>query len=236
MLLKLFHSVIEWFIGGIPGGLGQRVRYGYYRHRFASCGSNVRIDEWVVFQNPENMIIGNDVWIFSHAILTAPADRQVGLSTNKSVINADIADGQLRIGNEVQVGLFSILNGTGGLEIGDCATLSARVSLYSATHLPYDPQDRSLSVGCNGMVRSRPVFSQSRPMRIGAGAWLGVGCTVICASVGDDAFVKSGIVISRDVPQNTEVGQQCRTYTCVRFSSGRETASPDSRASEAECR
>jgi acetyltransferase-like isoleucine patch superfamily enzyme len=204
----VLNALIEWLVRGIPGGLGQRIRYAYYRLRLGRCGRNVRIDEWVIFQNLENIEIGDDVWIFSHSVLTAPGPEENRPSDNKRIIQAtgdSVSEpaARLRIGNEVQVGLYNVLNGIGGLEIGNCATLSARVSVYSATHLAYNPNDRAMRVGANGMVRSRPVFSKKRSIRIGDGAWLGLGVSVICASVGDDAFVHSGALVLDDVAANT---------------------------------
>ena len=225
-MTKLLNAFIEWLIRGVPGGLGQRLRYRYYRRRLGGCGRNVRIDEWVILQNPENIIIGDDVWIFSHSVLTAPGPHEDRLSGNKRVIARDDPTRghddertapHLRIGNEVQVGLYNVLNGIGGLEIGDCVTLSARVSIYSATHMAHNPDDPSMRVGANGMVRSRPVFSMKRPLRIGDGAWLGLGVSVICASVGDDAFVHSGSLVAHDVAANTIVSGSPAVYVRERF-------------------
>ena len=141
-------ALVGWLIRGVPGGAGQRIRYAYYRFRLAKCGKNVRIDEWVIFHNPDNIEIGNDVWIMSNAILVGPADDRYALSPNKKVFDqggpfASAQPPRLRIGNEVQVGHFAILNGVGGLTIGTCVTLSARVAIYSGTHLAQDPQDPS---------------------------------------------------------------------------------------------
>jgi acetyltransferase-like isoleucine patch superfamily enzyme len=208
MFKKVFSTIVEWQIRSIPGGIGQRIRYAYYKRRLGGCGKNVRIEEWVIFQNPENIFIGDDVWIFSHSVLTAPNSRDVELNDNKHVMQvaSDEADASvhcLRIGNEVQIGLYSVLNGVGGLEIGDCVTLSANVAIYSATHVAYSPADRMARVGANGMVRSLPVFSKQRAIRIGDGVWLGLSVCVICAEIGRDAFIHSGAVVASDVAPNT---------------------------------
>ena len=206
MIGKVFHSIIAWLLIDVPGGLGQRLRYRYWRTRFSVCGKNVRIDEGVIFHNPEKIEIGDNVWIMAYAVITAPSQDQDKISENK---HCDGVSGKkLSIGNEVQVGLFSIINGVGGVAIGDCVTLSARVAIYSATHLPRDPKDSSKLVGTNGMVRRRPVFSKQRPVKINEGSWLGVGVVVICADIGKDAFIKTGTIVSRDVEDNAECNQK----------------------------
>ena len=204
---KLFFAVIEWFIRGIPSGLGQKVRYAYYKRRFAECGENVRIDEGVTFQNPENIVVGSDVWIMSYSIITATRIDTAYLASNKKIISAKgdrgvMGGGYVKIGNEVQIGLHNILNGIGGIEISNCVTLSAKVSIYSATHMANNPDDHTMRVGANGMVRSRPVFSKQGAIVIGKGVWLGLGSTLICASVGDDSIVHSGALVVDDMAGN----------------------------------
>jgi acetyltransferase-like isoleucine patch superfamily enzyme len=217
-MLTVLNALVEWAIRGIPGGTGQRVRAAYYSRRFGRFGRNVRIDEWVVFHNPQNMEVGDDVWIMSGAVLTAPSGEEAHLAANKSIVHgAGGAAHKLRVGNEVQVGHYNIINGIGGLTIGDCVTLSANVSIYSATHLDRDPSDPSIRVGANGMVHSRPVFSKHSFVLIGDGAWLGLGVNVICACVGEDAFVVSGSTVTQDVPNNVVVAGQPAVHKRTRF-------------------
>jgi len=206
-------KILDIFLGGlirnIPGGIGQRLRAAYWRRRFRMCG-RVKIDEGVVFQYPEQIEIGTNVWIMPYAVLTAPAPGQAASDVAKRVEGT--SGGVLRIGDEVQVGAYAILNGTGGLVIGDCVTLSARVSIYSATHLPRNPGDPAMEVGCNGMVRRLPVFAKQGPVTIGNGAWLGLHSAVICCDVGAQGFVTSGTILTRDLP----AGQQARPGGIIR--------------------
>ncbi len=202
MLGKILDTVVGGLFRNIPGGLGQSLRSAYWRRRFRACG-RVKIDVGVVFQYPEQIEIGNNVWIMPYAVLTAPAPRQALSDAVKGIDGT--SGGVLRIGDEVQVGAYNLLNGTGGLLIGDCVTLSARVSIYSATHLPRNPDKPTEKVGCNGMVRRLPVFSKQRPVLIGDGAWLGLHTAVICCDVGAHGFVTSGTVLVNDLPAGMQI-------------------------------
>jgi acetyltransferase-like isoleucine patch superfamily enzyme len=133
MLGKILDTVVGGLIRNIPGGVGQRLRATYWRRWFRACG-RVKIDEGVIFQFPEQIEIGNDVWIMPYAVLTAPAPGQAVSDAGKNV--SGTSAGRLTSVDEVQSGAFNVINGTGGLEIGNCVMLSARVSVYSATHLP----------------------------------------------------------------------------------------------------
>jgi len=199
------HTFLSWLIANIPGGIGQKVRFFYWKYKFLSCGKNVRIDQGVIFHNPENIIIGNNVWIHSYSIITAPSNDQNNIASNKTMIGEDHKN-IVEIGDEVQIGLFNVINGIGGLSIGNCVTLSAYVSIYSATHLPNNPNDYSMKVGNNGMVSSRPVFSKQSNIIIGQGAWLGLGVMLICASIGNDSFIKSATIVTKNIKENAVFG------------------------------
>ncbi len=204
ILKKFIDTFCIWLITDIPGGLGQRIRFFYWRRRFMSCGNNIRIDQGVIFNNPENIILKSNIWIHGYSILTAPA-KEVTHAKNKNIIENKKGK-LLEIGNEVQIGSYNIINGIGGIDIKDCVTLSAGVSIYSSTHLPNNPEDFSMPIGHNGMVRSRQVFSKNHKVTIETGAWLGLDAKIICASVGEESFIKSGCIITKDVKPNSVIG------------------------------
>ena len=205
MLVKIFHSVIESLIRNISGGLGQRIRYTYYSRRFKSCGINVKIDEGVIIQNPENMVIGNNVWFLAFSIITARAtDAVIANRIEKKIQNNDFSHkvGELIIGDEVAIGNYSIIFGYGGLEIQNRVTTSARVAIYSYSHYPYDENDRRKVTYANSMVKSNNIACIESPIVIQEGAWLGYGVTVLGGTVGKNSFVTTNSVVVTGVKDN----------------------------------
>jgi len=208
--MRAVHSVIETMIRHVGGGLGQKIRYAYYRRRFRACGRNVRIDEGVIFQNPQSIIVGDDVWFLQYSIITGrglepiPADRI--LMTRKGARGVDaIRDGEnvlLKIGSKTAIGAFNIVHGYGGLTIGDRVTTSARVSIYSFSHIPFDPNDRSRVTYANSMADDRPVACMASPITLEDGVWLGLGATVFGGVIGANAFVEANAVVMGDIPAN----------------------------------
>ncbi|MEA2738694.1 MAG: maltose O-acetyltransferase, partial [Acetobacteraceae bacterium] len=77
--------------------------------------------------------------------------------------------------------------------IGGGAQIGPAVQIYAADH-PRDPAVR----------RSGKEFG--RPVRIGSNVWIGGGAIILPGvSVGDDAIVGAGSVVTRDVPQGATV-------------------------------
>ncbi len=80
----------------------------------------------------------------------------------------------------------------GGITIEDGALIGPRVNLVTENH-PFDPAERSAML--------------TKPITIRKKAWVGAGATILPGvTVGENAIVAAGAVVSRDVPDNTIVG------------------------------
>lgn len=202
-------AVVESCIRNIGGGIGQRIRARYWSARFAACGRNLKIDEGVIFQNPENIAIGDDVWFLPYSMVTAmPKGHQVKDRILKEVPNPRYSGGPgaIRIGNQVAIGAYNILQGYGGLEIGDRCTTSARVSVYSFSHFPYDEADPGKITYANSMAADMPVSCVRSPIVLEEGVWLGLGVTVFGGTIGRNSFVTSGSTVIKDLEENSYAG------------------------------
>ncbi len=99
----------------------------------------------------------------------------------------------IRIGRDVFINQGCRLDDIGGITIGDGVMIGPGVRLISSGH-PLDPAER----------RSRITAA---PIRIERGAWIGAGAHVLQGvTVGEDAVVGAGAVVTRDVPAATLVG------------------------------
>ena len=93
----------------------------------------------------------------------------------------------LRFGRNVFINHGCTAMDLGGIDIGDDVLVAPNVSLISSGH-PLDPATR----------RSRVTLG---PVRIERGVWLAAGATVLQdVTVGEDAVVAAGAVVTRDVP------------------------------------
>ncbi len=90
----------------------------------------------------------------------------------------------LRIGRNVSIGRHCLLDGRGGLAIGDNVNISSYTRIVTGTHDP-------MSADFRGALR---------PVAIGDRVWLATGVTVLPGcSIGEGAVVAAGSVVTRDV-------------------------------------
>ena len=80
----------------------------------------------------------------------------------------------------------------GGITIEDDVLIGPRVNLVSENH-PLDPSDRRALI--------------TKPIVIKRNAWVGAGATILPGvTIGENAVIAAGAVVSKDVPANKVVG------------------------------
>ncbi|WP_304654138.1 MULTISPECIES: DapH/DapD/GlmU-related protein [Nocardia] len=98
----------------------------------------------------------------------------------------------IRIGRNVFVNQGCRFNDVGGIEIGDDVMIGPSVSLITSGH-PVEPAQRRTGI-------------TAAPIRIERNVWIGASAMIMQGvTVGENAVVAAGAVVTRDVPAGTLV-------------------------------
>lgn len=98
----------------------------------------------------------------------------------------------IQIGKNVFINHACSFLDMGGITIEDNVLIGPKVNLITENH-PLDPADR------RALIR--------KPIVIKRNAWIGAGATILPGvTIGENAVVAAGAVVSKDVPANTVVG------------------------------
>ena len=99
----------------------------------------------------------------------------------------------IRAGRNLFVNYDCVFLDVAPIEIGDDVQIAPAVQLYTATH-PLDPEIR------------RSGLEGGRPIHIGNNVWIGGGAIVLPGvTIGDDAVIGAGSVVTRHVPAGVVV-------------------------------
>jgi acetyltransferase-like isoleucine patch superfamily enzyme len=99
----------------------------------------------------------------------------------------------IRVGRNVFINQNCTFYDLGGLDIADDVLIGPNVSLITSGH-PLEPSRRR-------------AFTTARPIVIERNVWIAAGATVIGGvTIGENAVVAAGSVVTTDVPPNTLVG------------------------------
>jgi acetyltransferase-like isoleucine patch superfamily enzyme len=191
----VFFSLIEGLIRNISGSIGVIIRRIYYKFRLGKCGSNVVISENVYFDNPRDIQIGNGVWIDRNAILIA------GKISNRTKVTIygefdQHLEGKIIIGSRVHIGINTVIQGHGGVQIGDYFTSSPFSKIYSLSNDVI--KCHSGTVDAKDYIAAC-ILSQ---VVIGSNVWLGLNASVLGASIGSNSFVKPNSVVTEGIEEN----------------------------------
>jgi acetyltransferase-like isoleucine patch superfamily enzyme len=120
--------------------------------------------------------------------------RALGFGEGTSIYQASYVFGDVRVGRDTWIGPFTLLDGTGGLSIGDNCSISTGVQIYS-----HDTVKWAVSRGAAPYEHA--------PVEIGDCCYIG-SQTVVGkgVTVGAHAVVGACSFVNRDVPPYTIVG------------------------------
>lgn len=97
-----------------------------------------------------------------------------------------------KIGKNVFINFDCTFLDLGGITIEDNVLIAPKVSLLSEGH-PIEPENRHALI--------------PKPIHIKKNAWIGAGATILQGvTIGENAVVAAGAVVSKDVPDNTIAG------------------------------
>ena len=188
---ELVQLLSQW----VPGALGLFLRARLYPWLLGACGRNVVFGQHVVLRHPHKIRIGDDVVIDDHCLIDAKGEANAGIDIARGVFigrNTILSckNGDIVIGERANIGFNCEVFSAARVELGADALLAAYCYVIGGDH---DWKDAG-----------RPVLEQGRRaagVRIGRGAWLGAGVKVLDGtSVGDDAIVGAGAVVTGDIP------------------------------------
>ncbi len=114
--------------------------------------------------------------------------RGLGFGEGSSIYDSSLVLGNVSVGCHTWIGPFTVLDGTGGLQIGDYCSVSAGVQIYT-----HDTLEWALSGG----VRQ----SQQAPVKIGNRTYLGPGVIIAKGvSIGSCCVIGANSFVNKDIP------------------------------------
>lgn len=181
-------KVIRFFVRRIIGI--------YYRVIMGKFGGKSAIDYPLRIECPQNILIGNKVWIKYKTWLAA----------------TPIAGGvsRLVIEDNCTIGNFNHIYATKSIILHKSVLTADKVYISDNLH---GYEDLTMP------IQEQPII-QKRDVEIGEGSWLGENVCVIGASIGKHCVIGANSVVTKDIPDYTvAVGSPARAIKRYNFES-----------------
>ena len=133
--------------------------------------------------------------------------RSLGFGEGSSIYHNSYVYGEVKVGRHTWIGPFTLLDGSGGLTIGDYNSISSGVQIYSHDTVAW-------------AVTSGVAETERAPVVIGDAVYVGAQ-TVIAkgVSIGEHSVIGACSFVNRDIPPYTvAAGVPCRPIGTVRLS------------------
>ncbi|MDQ2913770.1 MAG: acyltransferase [Chloroflexota bacterium] len=188
----------------LPGRVGNQLRFRYYRTRLRFLGSDVRIDAGAQLVNPEYISIGDNCWIDRYVLLIAgpphEGNRKLARTENPMF---KYTEGELVIGKNCHIASHVVINGHGGVSIGDDSTVAAGAKIVSLSHHyrnVLDPEDRHL-YSFGSRVPGHDQFLLSSAVALDQNTALATNSIMLPgSSIGRYSWVGAGSVVTGHIP------------------------------------
>lgn len=124
---------------------------------------------------------------------------RLGFGEGTSIYDSSLVLGDVKVGKGTWIGPFTILDGSGGLTIGDHCSISGGVHIYT-----HDTVKRALSGGKHEIER--------KPTSVGSRCYIGPHTVVVMGvTIGDGSVVGANSLVLDDIPPGSRAhGNPCK--------------------------
>jgi len=125
--------------------------------------------------------------------------RLLGFGEGASIYDSALVLGDVKVGANTWIGPFTILDGSGGLEIGSFCSISAGVQIYT-----HDSVRWALSGGQESLERA--------PVKIGSRCYIGPNAVIAKGvTIGDGCIIGANSLVLSDIPSGSKAyGTPCQ--------------------------
>ena len=166
------------------------------------CGSELYKDMvrlWKVLQKKTNDQWRRTLPFGDYFVDRREKARLLGFGEGASIYDSALVIGDVKVGQQTWIGPHTVLDGAGGLEIGDWCSISAGCQIYS-----HDTVAWALSAG--------EVGPEHESTRIGSRCYLGPNTVVAKGvTIGDGCVIGANSLVIHDLPSGSKAfGNPCR--------------------------
>ncbi|WP_247744032.1 acyltransferase [Shimia sp. R9_3] len=198
-LLK--YEACTLFLMNLPGALGLLLRQKIYRALIGKLGKSVVISRGVTLRCPQRLSLEEGTLVDENTVFdikSTEASVSVGAESQiMSGVRFETGyEGSITVGSNSFVGAYTILNGHGGLTIGDNALIAGHCHIIAGNHGFADLNTPMISQGVNCLG-----------IHIEDDVWLGSGVRVLDGvRIGHGSIISAGAVVTQNVEPYSIMG------------------------------
>jgi len=187
---KSFLSLFEGIIRNVPGAIGFKLRYYYYKIVCKKIGKNVLIDVGVILSGPANISIDDYTWIDSYCIINAMM-------------------GEIKIGKRIHIAPYVFIGSREPVIIEDYVAIGASSKIYSNSQVVIPGKRMS-----GPMIPEEDKAFHTAPVYLRKDSFVGANSIVLPGvELGEGAVVAANSLVIRSVsPWTVVMGSPAKRF------------------------
>ena len=154
---SIYIFLVTYLFRNIPGSLGIKLRYLFYKPLFNSCGKNINIGIGVIINNFDLIKLGNHIRIDDYSIINVGnlnSKRYIKTKKNDIISNKKI---KLYIKDYVHINQYCLISSFNYLEINNYCTFSSGVKIYNVSHHFRNHENKSEITYSNNLDKKKEI-------------------------------------------------------------------------------
>jgi acetyltransferase-like isoleucine patch superfamily enzyme len=164
-----------------------------YRLRLRRVGRRPRLFPFILISGGRRIALGDDARAESFVTLSVGRGGRITIGDHcelRRFAQLEADTGYIEIGHRCSVNQFCVLNGYGGIRIGNDVRIAAHSVILSSTHNHDNPRETIHSQGMSGLETV-----------VGDDVWIGTHSVILGGvRIGSHVIIGAGAVVNQDVP------------------------------------
>jgi len=191
----------------IPGSIGIKLRYFFYKPLFFECGKNVRIGLGVIFNNIHKISLGNNIRIDEYCIFNVgKINKRRIFSSNKFNLN-QIKNSKIKliIDDYVHINQFCLISSFNYMKIDKYCTFSSGVKIYNVSHHFRNNKKRDQITYANNLDKKKAAYNSLvvSELIIHENVFVSINAIILNGSIGKNSFIYPNSIVNGDIRENS---------------------------------
>lgn len=191
----------------MPGSVGIKLRYIFYKPLFFKCGNNININVGVVFNNIDQISLGSNIRIDEYCIFNVgEVNKNRIFSSNKFNLNNKVnSKVKLLIGDYVHFNQYCLISSFNLLKIHNYCTFSSGVKVYNVSHHFRNNKIRNQVTVANNLNKDKSNLNSLiiTNIELCENVFISINAIILNGKIGKNSFVYPNSIVSSDIKENS---------------------------------
>lgn len=205
MIKNTYIFLVTYFFRNIPGSIGIKLRYLFYKPLFNSCGKNINIGIGVIINNFSMIKLGNHIRIDDYTTLNVGNLNSKRYVKTKKDLTLRESQIKLIIEDYVHINQYCLISSFNYLEINKHCTFSSGVKIYNVSHHFRNHENKSEIIYSNNLDKKNMTKKSLYVSEIifEENVFVSLNSIILDGRIGKNTFIYPNSIVFSNIKENS---------------------------------